>query len=147
MDDYDIQNMFSNSTEYVHDIGVMLEKRQLFKKFLVRSWNDLDDESITELIKLRNNIKRWRRIESELAEDCKIDDGYIILDIPKMPSYGEGDVSILIDEKVQELEDLSPLVKILKGAHKNQWSIGVYTPKDNIDMASKKLADLNSYIR
>ncbi len=147
MDDYDIQNMFKDSTDYVHDIGVMLEKRQLFKKFLVMSWNDLDDESITELIKLRNNLKRWRRIESEMAEACKIDEGYIILDIPKMPSYGDGNVSILKDGKVQGLEDMSPLVKILKEAHKNQWSIGVYTPKDNIDKASKKLADLDNYLR
>ena len=130
----------------MQDIGAMLEKRQLFKKFLVRSWNDLDSDSIRELIKLRDDLKRWRKIESEMAEACRIDEGYIILDIPKLPSYGECDVSILIDGRVQGLEEMSSLAKILKEAHKTQWSMGVYTPKENIEKASKKLARLDEYI-
>ena len=81
-----------------------------------------------------------------MANDYQIDDGYLILDIPEIPSYGEDDVLILKDGKVKSLDKMSPLIGILKGAHKNQWSIGVYTPKDNLVKVSKGLTDLESYL-
>ncbi|MFQ5974938.1 MAG: hypothetical protein ACE5J5_01295 [Candidatus Hydrothermarchaeales archaeon] len=146
MDDYDIVNMFKVSKGYTKDIGMMLDKRRLFKKVLILAWNDLNEDTIDNLIKLRGDIPSWRRIEAEMANDCKTDDGYIILDIPKLPAYGESSVSILKDGRVLRLEDMSPLAKMLEEAHKNQWSIGVYTPKDNIVKASKGLADLESYL-
>ncbi|MFQ6135938.1 MAG: HD domain-containing protein [Candidatus Hydrothermarchaeales archaeon] len=147
MDDYDIQNLFNNSSGYVHDIGGMFAQRRLFKKAALLFRNDLDEGVVETLVMLRNNLTKWRRIEAEMAEDCNVASGYIILDIPPMPEYREGEVFISRDGETLKLEDASPLAGILREAHKNQWSVGIYTPKENLDKVSKACRELERYSR
>lgn len=146
MDDYDVQNLFRSSEGYVRDIGRMLDRRELFKKAFVKSWSDFDDELRNKMISLRENPKDWREIEEAVAKECGLKKGYVILDIPPIPEYGEMDAKIHKDGMLLRLEEESPLVRILREAQKEQWSVGIYTPKENLKKVMKACEKIEDYL-
>jgi hypothetical protein len=146
MDDYDIQNLFRTSSGYVQDIGKRFDERRLFKKAYVKEWHALDAIIRDRLISLRKNVKKWREIEDEIARDCGLEQGYVLLDIPPVPTYKEMSALIMKDEKIFRLDEISPLVEILKEAQKSQWSMGIYTPKEYLGKVSGICKNLKEYL-
>jgi hypothetical protein len=146
MDDYDIQNLFRTSSGYVQDIGRRFDERRLFKKAYVKEWHALDAIIRDRLISLRKNVKKWREIEDEIARDCGLEQGYVLLDIPPVPTYKEMSALIMKDEKIFRLDEISPLVEILKEAQKSQWSMGIYTPKEYLGKVSGICKNLKEYL-
>lgn len=143
MDDYDIQNLFRSSSGYVREIGERFDERKLFKKAYSRGWHELDATLRDKLLKLRRKVERWRKLEDEIAGECGLNRGYLLLDIPPLP-YKETRASILKDGKLVNLEEASPLVKILKEAQKGQWDVAIYTPREHVEKVSR--VELESYI-
>lgn len=143
MDDYDMQNLFRNSSGYVREIGERFDERKLFKKAYSRGWYGLDAPLRDKLLKLRRKVERWRELEDVIAGECGLNRGYLLLDIPSLP-YKEAGSSILKDGKLVKLEEASPLVKILKEAQKGQWDAAIYTPKEHVKKVSK--VELESYV-
>lgn len=146
MDDYDIQNLFRTSSGYVQDIGKRFDERRLFKKAYVKEWHALDAVVRDRLISLRKNVEKWREIEDEIARDCGLEQGYVLLDIPQVPTYKEMSALIMKDEKIFRLDEISPLVEILKEAQKSQWSMGIYTPKEHLEKVSGICTNLKAYL-
>lgn len=146
MDDYDIQNLFRSSEGYVREMGRRFDERRLFKKAYVRAWNELEVDLREKIIALREDIRKWKKIEENLAEDCGLERGYVLLDIPEVPEYGELDAKLLKDGQILKLEEESPLVGILREAHKGQWNIGVYSPKEHLKVISKACENLEGYL-
>ncbi len=143
MDDIEVYSFLRNSRGYVRDIGLRFDNRDLFKKAWVKSWNELPQDTIKEVLKLREKVEKWRKTESEIAMDYGIDEGYVLLDIPEIPSYKVGAVMIK-EGKCKKIDNVSPLIRILKEAGKTQWNIAIYSPKENVDKLKK--FDLNQYI-
>lgn len=143
MDDYDVQNLFRNASGYVREIGERFDERKLFKKAYSRGWYELDAKLRDKLLELRNEVEKWRKLEDELAVECGLNRGYLLLDIPSLP-YKETKSSILKDGKLLNLEEASPLVKILNEAQKEQWDVAIYTPKEHVEKVSK--VELESYV-
>lgn len=143
MDDYDIQNLFRNSSGYVREMGERFDERKLFKKAYSREWYELDASLRDKLLKLRRKVEKWRKLEDEIAGECSLNRGYVLLDIPSLP-YKEMRASILKDGKLLKLEEASPLVKILKEAWKGQWDVAIYTPKEHVEKVSK--VELEDYL-
>lgn len=145
MDDYDIMNLLRNSPGYVGDIGRRLDSRQLFKKVDILGWRDMEPEVREIIISLRQDVKKWKDMEAQMAQDIGVDDGYVILDIPPLPNMKEMDVTILQDAQVTKIEDESLLVKVLREAQMGQWNAGIYTGAEHLDKVRK--IDLEGYCR
>jgi hypothetical protein len=146
MDDYEVMSFFRSSRGYVRDIGERFDQRRLFKKALVKGWHDLTPTLRERVLALRHEVKKLSRIERELAEDAGIDYGYVLLDVPPEPSYRELDALIAEEGEIKRIEEVSPLVGVLKVAQKSHWSLGIYAPKEHLEKVKRVAANLESYV-
>lgn len=145
MDDYDIMNLLRNSPGYVGDIGRRLDSRRLFKKVDVLGWRDMEPEVRDIIISLRKDVKKWKKMESNMAEDVGVEEGHVILDIPPLPNMEEMDVNILKKGTVGKIESESLLVKVLREAQIGQWNTGIYTGAEHLKKVRN--IDLEGYCR
>jgi len=146
MDDYDIHNLFRHSKGYIREIGRRFDERRLFKKAYLRTWNELDAPTRQSLIELREDVERWKAMEREIAEECRLDYGYVLIDIPAVPKYEETGALILRNGKVKSLEEVSPLVSVLKKTQRGYWNVGVYAPEEALGAVSKVCEGIESYL-
>ena len=146
MDDYQVMNFFRTSKGYVGEIGERFDQRRLFKKVLVKGWHDLTPSLRERILALREDVKRLSQIEREMAEDAGVDYGYVLLDVPPEPSYRELDALIAQGERIKRIEEVSPLVGVLKVAQKSHWSLGIYAPKEHVERVRRVTASLESYL-
>lgn len=137
MDDYSMQNLFRNSTGYVYDIGARLDRRELFKKAYSKPWMELDEKAKKKMTGLRRDIRKWKKIEEELAMDLGVENGYVLLDIPPASHYKEITGQVIIDGKLLEIGEASPLIRILREAQKGHLDIAIYTPKEHLEKFEK----------
>jgi len=133
MDDYDIHNVLRSSPGYVGEIGQRFDRRRLFKKAQMLTWDELDRSSKERFLALRQEIKRWKKLEAELASDCGADEGCVLLDIPPEPDAKGMEAKIVRDGEIRSIEEESLLVRILREAQKGQWSVGVYCPEEMVE--------------
>jgi hypothetical protein len=133
MDDYDIQNILRTSPGYVGEIGRRFDRRRLFKKAVMLTWNGMDGDLRNSLMDLRQDIKRWKKLESELAADCGTEDGYVLVDIPAEPDRRGMVTRVVKNGEVRAIEEESLLIRILREAQKGHWSVGVYCPEEVLE--------------
>jgi hypothetical protein len=146
MDDYQVMSFFRTAQGYVKEIGERFDQRRLFKKVIVKGWHDLSPSLRERILGLRQDVKKLSRIERELAEDAKVEYGYVLLDVPPEPSYRELDALIAQDGEVKRIEEVSPLVGVLKVAQKSHWSLGIYAPREYLERVKRVAANLESYV-
>ncbi|WP_457555143.1 HD domain-containing protein [Candidatus Pyrohabitans sp.] len=146
MDDYQMVSFLRSSRGYVREIAQRLDRRRLFKKVLIRGWHDLSPGLRERVLALRQDVKRLSKIEREMAEDAGIDYGYVLLDVPPEPSYRELDALVAMDDEIRRIEEVSPLVSVLKVAQKSHWSLGIYAPEEHLDSVRRVTANLESYV-
>ena len=146
MDDYEVMGFFRSAQGYVGDIGERFDQRRLFKKALVKAWGELKPALRERVLALRQDVKRLSRIEAELAEDAGIEYGYVLLDVPPEPSYRELEALIAEEDEIKRIEDISPLVSVLRVAQKSHWSLGIYTPRRYLERVRRVAANLESYV-
>jgi hypothetical protein len=77
------------------------------------------------------------RVEAEIADMVGIDPGNVLIDIPKTPEIAEMKALIKTDGKMLHLDEASHIVATLERAHKDNWRMGVYTPKEYRDVVGK----------
>lgn len=146
MDDYQMLSFLRSSRGYVREIGERFDQRRLFKKVVVKGWHELKPSFRERILALRQDVKRLSRIEQEIAEDAGVEHGYVLLDVPPEPSYRELDALIAMEEGIRRIEEVSPLVSVLKVAQKSHWSFGIYAPKEHVDKVRRAAASLESYV-
>jgi hypothetical protein len=146
MDDFDILNIFRESTGYVKDISERIENRRLFKNVCGFTMNDIGWELVSKAIALREDVPRLKKVEEEIATDSGAGPGYVLLDIPPLPDYREMDAHILKGSDVIKIEEASPLVGILREAQKVQWNAAVYTPKEHLEKVKKACENFEGYL-
>jgi len=66
--------------------------------------------------------------------------------VPPEPSYRELDALIAQDGEVKRIEEVSPLVGVLKVAQKSHWSLGIYAPREYLERVKRVAANLESYV-
>lgn len=104
----------------------MITNRKLFKRAIYVGKDSLDVEKVMKIDE--------KKAEKEIAEEAGVDEKYVIVDIPKIEESKELRVKVEINEKIVPLEEISPLVKILK---EQDWKLGVYTKKEYLEKVSK----------
>lgn len=146
MDDIEFFSALRDSTGYVNDIVNRIDNRRLFKKALIKGYNELFEHTQQKLLELKENWRTLQKIENELAESVKLNPGYVLIDIPRKPYFEEASALIAIDDRVVSLNEVSPLVSVLINAQQLQWTIGIYSPKEKVDhvkiIAEKFLSSL-----
>ncbi len=146
MDDFDLMFLFRNSKGYIRDIGRRLDERRLFKQAWFKDEKGVGMQLKEKFFSLLGDVKRWSRVEEELAKDCKLEPGYVILDIPPLAKYEEKNALIYNGESIERLDRVSPLVKILQETQAAQWSVGVYTSQENVDTVARVCEGIESYL-
>lgn len=146
MDDYDIISLFRKSGGYTGEISERFDNRRLFKCAYTCNWNEMGEDFKNRIISLKGDAEGIAHVESEISEDAGAGEGYVLLDIPKVPDYREMDARILINGRVKKIEEASPLVGILREAQKSQWNIAVYSPKEHQKKVKKTCENFEGYI-
>jgi|Deesub1362A_J573_1020465.scaffolds.fasta_scaffold00384_21 hypothetical protein len=132
MDDYTITMRLLHSEGFPSEIMKMINERRLFKRALYVNLSSVS----ADISKM--NVKR---LERRIAEEVGIDPLYIIVDVPE-DEEREFNVPVKTSKGVADLEELSPLVKMLKDAHKATRKIGIYAPKEIREEVEKISRDI-----
>jgi hypothetical protein len=131
MDDCELNMEMRSSKGYVNEIMERIKNRRLFKRALYVGVNLVDIDPLNA-----------RKIEEEISETIGIDDGYVIVDVPKIPKNKETDVKVMLNGEIKMLEDLSPIISVLKRSERENWRVGVYTPEEYRKKVEKIAKDL-----
>jgi HD superfamily phosphohydrolase len=146
MDDFDMQTLFRQASGYVNEIGRRLDRRQLFKIAWFKEERAVGEDIKNRFSKLMEDVKRWSEVESELAEDCHLESGFVIVDIPPKPKYEESNALIYDGSKTEPVDAVSPIVKILQSTETAKWSVGVYTPAEHVEKVAKVCENIEQYL-
>ncbi len=137
MDDYQIMAKLSASQGYPNEIYTRLNERRMFKRAIYVGF-DLVGENV---LKLRGKEHRLRR---EIAESAGIDEGYVLVDIPKKPVIPEMKAKVMVNGEMRRLDEASSLVSSLESAHVMSWRMGVYTLPEYKEKVRKIAKDVFS---
>ncbi|HTX44244.1 MAG TPA: HD domain-containing protein [Methanocella sp.] len=121
MDDYELNDRMRHFNEYSADIISRLNGRNLFKRALYVGF-DAVDKSIVRYTKIH------KEIEGEIARMAGVENGYVLVDIPKIPEFRERNAMVLMEnDQLKYLDDVSKLIKIMEESYMSDWRMGVYT--------------------
>ena len=115
---------------YAGELAQRLDERRLYKRALYVGFESVGEN----VLRHRSNVER---VEGEIAEMVGIDPENVLIDIPKAPDIAEMKALIKVDGKMLRLDEASHVVATLERAHKDNWKMGVYTPKEHRDAVGK----------
>ena len=135
MDDYELNDRMRHFNEYSADIISRLNGRNLFKRALYVGF-DAVDKSIVRYTKIH------KEIEGEIARMAGVENGYVLVDIPKIPEFRERNAMVLMEnDQLKYLDDVSKLVKIMEESYMSDWRMGVYTLPEYREKVGKVARD------
>jgi hypothetical protein len=130
MDDSGLLEMIRNDDGYAGELAHRLDNRKLYKRALYVGFDEVGEG----VLKHRKNIKR---VEAEIASEVGIDAESVLIDIPKNPEIAEMKALVKINNKMLRLDEASHVVSTLEQAHRDNWKMGVYTPKEHREAVGK----------
>ncbi|MCK4938535.1 MAG: HD domain-containing protein [Methanosarcinales archaeon] len=136
MDDGMLETALLQAGGYAGDLIDRIRNRKLFKRSLYASLLSVSGDVVE---RYRSNPKR---LEKELADEAGVPEGYVLVDIPDMPDMTEMKAMIVVNGKLVNLEQVSPIVNNLEQAHMDNWRMGVYTLpeyRDSVTITSRQL--------
>ena len=144
--DSELISLLLSREGYPKEIALRLKYRRLFKKAIVRTFDELEgeygEEYKTVLLRLCD-LKERRKMEREIAEAAEIDEKYVLIDIPSRnvilsePRLTKTNVKIVDGDHVYPLSKFSPLAKALQNRKVQDWAIMVATPKEYVEKIKK----------
>ncbi|WNY25924.1 HD domain-containing protein [Methanolapillus millepedarum] len=133
LDDPGLTCVMRNAEGFPGEIAERLDNRNLFKRAL---YEGLDVVG-TNVFEYRKNIPR---IEKEIAENAGVEPEYVMIDIPQKPEMAEMK-ALVMDRTMRKLTDASPFVRVLEVAQESVWKMGVFSPKEHLEVVSKAAYD------
>jgi len=130
MDDDRVFETMRADDGYAGELAQRLDERRLYKRAVYAGFDSVGES----VIRHRGNIER---VEAEIAGMAGIDPENILIDIPKTPEIAEMKALIKTDDKMLRLDEASHVVATLERAHRDNWRMGVYTPKEYRDIVGK----------
>ncbi|ADD08939.1 HD domain-containing protein [Candidatus Aciduliprofundum boonei] len=144
--DSELISLLLSQGGYPREIALRIKYRKLFKKAMVRTFEELEnmygDEYKEILLKLCD-LKVRRKMEREIAEAAGIDERYVLIDIPSRnvilsePRLTKTNVKVVEGEHVYPLSKFSPLARALQTRKVQDWAIMVVAPKENLEKVKK----------
>ncbi|ADC64364.1 metal dependent phosphohydrolase [Ferroglobus placidus DSM 10642] len=132
MDDYDVVALMRRSERFPKFVIQSLDRRDLFKRAVYVS---LDKVGVN-----LKKVKPWRA-EQIIAEECGIDENFVIVDIPEERSEEYGAL-VEMEGEVRRLDEVSKIVQTLKSLQSELLKFGVYTKKEYVDKVQKAAYDI-----
>ena len=132
MDDYDVVALMRRSEDFPKSIIESLDRRDLFKRAV---YVNLDKVGVN-----LKKVKPWRA-EQIIAEECGIDENFVIVDIPEERSEEYGAL-VEMEGEVRRLDEVSKIVQTLKNLQSELLKFGVYTKKEYVDKVQKVAYDI-----
>ena len=134
MNDARLFETMRKDEEYAGELAQRLDERRLYKRALYVGFESVGEN----VLRHRSSVER---VEIEIAETVGIDPENVLIDIPKSPDIAEMKALIKTDGKMLRLDEASHIVATLERAHKDNWKMGVYTPKEHRDTVGKAARD------
>ena len=134
--------IFESENAYAREIALRLKYRRLFKKVVVKRPEEIGENDLEELEKLKS-LREKRKIEREIAESAGIDERYVLIDVPEgniklsEPRLSKTDVKILDDGKVVPFSKFSPLARALQIRKVKDWVLMIAAPKNYVEQVKK----------
>jgi hypothetical protein len=129
MDDSDVMVYLRHQEGFPGEIARMLDERRLYKRALYVgpervdiSWCQKQDPE---------------KLEEEIAEMAGVDVDKVIVDIPPVERVRELEAKVITSEGVKKLENVSGIVNQLKAFEIENWKLGVYSPKEIVEVVGK----------
>ncbi len=125
MDDYDIVSFLRSVGGYAGEIMKRIDERKLFKRAIYIS-----------RCRVPGRIDA-KKAEKEISESAGVDVEKVIVDVPEEEDAREFKALVEVDGMLKKLEEISPLISILKSAEKKSLMLGVYTTEEYVDKVAK----------
>ncbi|WP_406660006.1 HD domain-containing protein [Methanolobus sp. ZRKC3] len=134
MDDAGISEMIRKDDGYAGELAERLSRRKLYKRALYVGLDEVGEGVL-------KHRKHNRRIEAEIADMAGIDQGDVLIDIPGKPDISEMKALVKMNGKMVSLDEASNIVATLEHAHRDNWKMGIYTPKEHREAVGKIARD------
>ncbi len=144
--DSELISLMLNQGGYPREIALRLKYRRLFKKVIVRNFEELEDgheENYKDVLLKLCDLKERRKVEREIAESAGVDSRYVLIDIPSRnvilsePRLTKTNVKVVENGHVYSLSKFSPLARALQTRKVQDWAIMVITPKEHREKVKK----------
>lgn len=131
-DDSDIISAARSQKGYVQDMMLRLDNRYLYKTVYSLKLDEVSHpDSVFQITE-----KEISKIEKEISEDIKIEEKYVIMDIPEYPSFHEMSTLVALNgDKTKKLGDISSIVSALNEARFNHADLCIYLPEEYSEKA------------
>ena len=127
LDDYDFWIILKTGTKFSREIAQRIYERKLYKRALELKWSNVPEDLKEELI----TKKMTEKIEIEIAEECNIDDRYVIVDAS--PLHVDRDIKLKVitsEGDVKSLYEVSSLARSLSRSQLEIWRLWIFTPEE-----------------
>jgi len=144
--DSELISLLLSQGGYPREIALRLKYRRLFKKAMVKTFDELEEnyeEGYRDTLLNLCDLKERRKVEREIAESAGIENEYVLIDIPSRnvilsePRLTKTNVKIVDGEHVYPLSKFSPLARALQTRKVQDWAIMVATPKEHVEKVKK----------
>jgi len=130
-DDLDIISTARAQKGYVHEMIKRLDNRTIYKTVYSLKLEDIKNPDTV----FKMTPKQIRDIENEISQDFKIEEEYIIIDIPEYPNFQEMSTLIALNGETKKLGEISSIVSTLNEARFNHADLCIYIPEEDSDKA------------
>ena len=142
MTDAELINYLKTMGSFQYEIATRLKYRKLFKQAFTTSKSTLD-KSRMDVIKKLEKLEFRREKEQEFEELLNLPSGYVIIDVPAYeliqaePRIKQTDISIVDENNIKKLDDLTPVAKAIKTKDIPDWIVMIITDEKYKDIISK----------
>jgi HD superfamily phosphohydrolase len=113
-----------------------LDERRLFKRAV---WTEMDAVPADVV---DADHERRREFERAVADRADVHEREVVVDVPPRPGLRESATRVVVGGEVRRLDEQSPLVAALRAAHREQWRLGVYAPREDADRVGRAAASV-----
>jgi hypothetical protein len=104
-----------------------LSDRDLYKRAVWAEMQDVPEPVIDA------DHATLREYEDEIADDAGVDPDEVIIDVLDRPSMTESSTRVVVNNDIRRLDEQSALVSALRHVQREQWRLGVYSPREATD--------------
>jgi putative nucleotidyltransferase with HDIG domain len=130
MDDITLVHRLRNSRGYSKEIMERIDDRRLFKTAFQEKISLIKENFRRDM--QENNLK----IGEKIAEDHKIKEGYVLVDMPET-KMSEFKIQIESDDGLKLIDEISSLARALKKTEEEKQTLGIYTPPEYMNKLRK----------
>lgn len=133
-----LRELLDSKNPLTREMMEHLYERRLYKRALYVGKAQVNPASIQGC----GSLREGRIIAEDIAERAGVEPSSVLVDIPPFPSLMSMEVQVKNRHDLVHLEEISPLMKALNENRREQWRMGVYSPREHIDAVSEAATEV-----